>query len=260
MALAGRALHSGVYSRVRLFREEGPIRFRRGRATIPARVAQVSDTRRATTLSQGGESVTLVEHLLAALHIAGFWAGVLVEVDKPELPILDGSAVPWLEAIADLGPPPSPPPPLILPEGLEHRQGDTLLRLTPGETSLSVHIHFPHPAIGVQQWQGTPEHYRELADARTFGFLADASRLKQAGLALHAGLENAIVFADEGPLTPLRHRDEPVRHKTLDALGDLLLLERPLAGRLEIARGSHDAHVAFLHKALTASALAEEPL
>lgn len=251
--VAGHALHSGAYSRVRLVREDGPLRFRRGRATIPARVENVADTRRATTLAAEGARVSLVEHLLAALHIAGFWQGVLIEVEADELPILDGSSAPWLEAARELGAPPPPPAALALASALEHRAGDTLLRLTPGERELCVTVAYDHPAIGHQRWSGGPERYAELADARTFGFLREAEALRRAGLAKRADLENAIVFADEGPLAPLRHADEPVRHKALDALGDLALLGRPLAGRLEVMRGSHASHVAFLREVLAAA-------
>jgi UDP-3-O-[3-hydroxymyristoyl] N-acetylglucosamine deacetylase len=246
--ISGHGLHSGGFCRVRLHREAGPLRFRRGRSLIPATLSAVADTRRATTLAADGARVALVEHLLAALRILGFFGGVLVEADADELPILDGSALPWLEAAQGLGPPPAPPPVLAFPEAVTYQEGDALLQLEPGGSGLRAEVDFPHASIGHQVWEGDEARYRELADARTFGFLHEVAALHRAGLAQHAGLENAIVFGDDGPLTPLRHPDEIVRHKALDALGDAVLLGRPLAGRLTVVRGSHRHHVAFFSR------------
>lgn len=256
--LEGYALHSGAYSRVRLFRDEGPVRFRRGRVEIPATVASVGDTRRCTVLAREGASVALVEHLLAALHVTSWWRDVLVEVEAAELPILDGSAAPWLEPIAALGAPPVPPAGLEPARTFEVTEEQSRLRLTPGPRGLRTEIFFEHPAIGHQVWQGGPARYRELLDARTFGFMHEVEALRRVGLAAHVTLENAIVYGDEGPLTPLRHRDEPVRHKALDALGDLFLLGRPLEGELDIVRGSHSSHVAFVRALLAGEAVSPE--
>ncbi len=241
-SLEGVAIHSGVTSRVTLHREDGPLRFRRGRTIVPATIDNVVGAQRATSLGTDGAQVHLVEHLLAALRVAGFFEGVLVEVSCDELPILDGSAAPWAEPIAALGAPPPPPPPLTVDGALEVELNGGYAAVTPGPESLSYSIDFRHPAIGQQSWAGGPDDYAALLDARTFGFLADWEALKARGLALGASERHAIVFDDDGPLRPLRHPDEPVRHKALDALGDLALLGRPLQARLELRRGSHALH------------------
>lgn len=246
--VSGVGLHSGIPCRVRLFSEAGPVRFRRGREEILARVENVVATERCTTLGKNGIRVALVEHLLAALYIRGWWRGLVVETSADELPILDGSAAPWLEEIDALGSPPPPPEALRLEHPLTYRQNGTSLTARPGAAELSVRVDYPHPTIGQQRWCGSPERYAELLDARTFGFLHEVETLRAAGLATAATLENVIVFGSEGPLRPLRHPYEPVRHKALDALGDLFLFGRPLGARLEVVRGSHQAHVAFLRE------------
>ena len=246
--MSGVGLHSGAPCRVRLHRAEGEVRFRRGAREVPAGLASVTSTARCTTLGEGGARVALVEHLLAALHVRGWWRGLVIEASADELPILDGSAAPWLPLLDALGPPPPAPQGLEVTQPFSLSLGETHLSLTPGGQSLDASIHFSHPAVGRQQWRGSPEDYETLLPARTFGFLSELETLRARGLATAAGLENAIVFGDEAPLLPLRYPDEPVRHKALDWLGDSFLLGRPLLGRLEVVRGSHGAHVTFLRE------------
>jgi UDP-3-O-[3-hydroxymyristoyl] N-acetylglucosamine deacetylase len=243
--ISGYGLHTGVPSWVHLHRDEGAVRFRRGRQEIPARLESVLDTRRSTTLGSGGYRVTTVEHLLAALYVRGWWEGLVIEVSADELPILDGSAAPWLGLIDSLGTPPEPPRGLVVGETFSWQHGDTRCTVRPGVQRLCSEISFAHPAIGQMRWCGGAEDYSGLLSARTFGFLSDLEALRARGLATAASLENAIVYGDEGPLTPLRFTDEPVRHKALDALGDFYLLGRPLWGELEVVRGSHEAHIHF---------------
>lgn len=239
----GVALHSGANVTVHLHRDAGPLRFRRQGVEIEACVANLAGSDRATTLAAGGARVGLVEHLLAALRIAGYFGGVIVEVDGEELPILDGSAAAWTDAISALPPPDEPPAPLLLSRELTvEARGGSLATLTPGPEALECVIDFAHPAIGRQSWSGGPPDYRQLLDARTFGFMNEVEQLRSRGLARGGGLEHAIVFDDEGPVRPLRSADEPVRHKALDAIGDLSLLGRPLGGSLRIERGSHALH------------------
>lgn len=254
MRVEGAAIHSGVRCTVTLHRAEGPIRFRRAKSEIEARIGNVASAERATSLAAGGAQVHLVEHLLAALRARGFYEGVLVEASHDELPILDGSALEWLPAIEALGAPPPPPPALVLAAPLTVTHAGGTLRMLPGAEHLDYGIEFDHPAIGTQRWSGGPERYEELLAARTFGMLAEWEALKERGLALGASERHAIVFDDVGPVRPLRHPDEPVRHKALDALGDFALLGRPLHARLSIHRGSH----ALNHEAVRAvvSALA----
>ncbi len=256
--VSGVGIHSGLSATVRLTRRDGGIAFRRGAVEIPATCAYVGSTDRTTVLVKDGAAVGLVEHLLAALRVAGYYGGVLIESDRDELPILDGSAQPWFELLAELGEPPGPPPPLVVRRRLEVRRGASRAAVEPGPEELDCAIDFAHPAIGAQRWRGGPEAYGELLPARTFGLLAEAEYLKSRGLALGADTDRAIVFADEGPLRPLRFPNEPVRHKALDALGDLALLGRPLAARVTIERGSHTLHHQLM-SALTSAAAAGEP-
>ncbi|HEX7004822.1 MAG TPA: UDP-3-O-acyl-N-acetylglucosamine deacetylase [Trueperaceae bacterium] len=246
--ISGVGIHSGRTSRVRLHREPGPIRFRQGSTEIPALVEHVVSTDRCVTLAADGARVALVEHLLAALHIAGFWRDVLIEVEGEELPILDGSALPWSEALAVLGQPAPPPPPLSVEEPVDLPELEVLV--TPGESSIDVIVDYAHPAIGAQRWSGRRNEWHELLAARTFGFLAELEQLNAMGLAFGAATENAIVFDDDGPIGPLRHPDEPVRHKALDLLGDLALLGRPLQAAIRVKRGSHRAHVNLMRHLL----------
>lgn len=253
--VTGTAIHSGATCRVSLHREPGPIRFLRSGAVVPADLEHVVGAKRATSLGADGATVHLVEHLLAALRIAGFHSGVLIETSADELPILDGSAAPWAEAVAELGAPPAAPAPILVRSESRVRVGDATATVLPGAERLSYAIRFDHPAIGAQAWDGGPEEYAELLAARTFGFARDWEALKAAGLALGASEEHAIVFAMAGPTRPLRHALEPVRHKALDAVGDLALLGRPVAGRILIDRGSHALHHA-LARAIQAAAVA----
>jgi UDP-3-O-[3-hydroxymyristoyl] N-acetylglucosamine deacetylase len=246
----GIGIHSGARCRVTLHRDQGPIRFLRNGHAIPADVTSVVDSRRATTLGSEGERVAMVEHLLAALSVRGLWSEVVVEVSGEELPILDGSARGWYELLDELGAPPEAPPPLRPERPIELRSRAAHVQLEPGTARLCYGIAFDHPAIGEQHWCGGPERYAELIDARTFGMLADVEALRAKGFASGANLENAIVFDEVGPLVPLRAENEPVRHKALDALGDLFLLGRPLEARITIWRGSHALHAALMNELL----------
>lgn len=248
--ISGYGLHSGAACKVWLHREPGGVRFKRGETVIPARLASVVATPRCTVLGAKGTRIALVEHLLAALHVRGWWADVLIEVTGEELPILDGSAAGWLDALEALGAPPSQPAGFSLNQPLIYQQNGTRIRAEPAPTSLSVEVAYDHPLIGKQQWTGAPRSYEQLLDARTFGFVAEVEALRAQGLATRAGLENVIVFSDTGSLNPLRYADEPVRHKALDALGDFFLLGQPLNAQLSVTRGSHHAHVGFMKQLL----------
>lgn len=247
-----------------LHREPGPLRFRVGGTTVVADVAHVVDTQRCTVLGADGARVAVVEHLLAACHALAFWSGLLIEVDGDELPILDGSAAPWREALAVLGPPPPVPTPWPVSRDVRWRSGGNAVEsevdIVPGEALLEVSIDFAHPAIGRQRWLGRRADYPSLLSARTFGFARELAALQARGLAEGARPGSGILFTDEGTSGPLRTPDEPVRHKALDAIGDLTLLGRPLGGRVRIHRGSHRAHIdAMRHFLATHPPRPQEP-
>jgi UDP-3-O-[3-hydroxymyristoyl] N-acetylglucosamine deacetylase len=247
----GVGVHTGATATVRLHRVDGPLCFRTGAALVPADLEHVVATPRCTVLGRDGTTIATVEHLLAALVVGGFWSGVTIELEGPELPILDGSAAPWAEAVAALGPHPDPPAPLVLDRPLQHADGATRCSATPGTAELEVSIDFDHPAIGAQTWIGTPARYGELLAARTFALEEDLHEARARGFARGAAKGRGIVFGAQGPDEPLRSADEPVRHKALDAVGDLALLGRPVAARLRIERGSHGAHVSFMRRLIT---------
>lgn len=244
--IKGFGLHTGVFSEVHFHPAEGPVRFRLNKTEIEARVNNVVSTERCTVLGKDGKTLAVVEHLLAALHVLGWWQNLLIEVSDRELPILDGSAQGWLEPLSQLGKPPQPPDAFVLKEPLDVNLDSSRLRASPGKAQLKVAINFDHPMIGEQQWSGLPEQYPEVLAARTFGFLHELEYLRSKGLASQASLENAIVFDEKGALQALRFDNEPVRHKALDALGDLYLFGQPLSASLTIERGSHHLHVAFV--------------
>lgn len=250
---SGIGIHSGTPCSVALHPASGPVRFLRNGVEIPANVEAVASTDRCTTLAHDGERVAMVEHLLSALHVMGWWRDLVVEVSAVELPIMDGSAEPWLESIEALGEPPPAPDPLVLEHPVAVERGSSTIRATPGAPSLCCEIEFEHPAIGRQQWCGGPGQYQGLLSARTFGLLAEAEALRQAGLARGAGPDNVVVFDDEGPVGGVRTPDEPVRHKALDLLGDLYLLGRPLHGHVVANRASHALHVALVRDLQRAS-------
>lgn len=249
ISLVGKGIHSGQECEVRIWREKGPVSFLRAGVRIPALPEFLGEANRATSLVvPGGSRVTMVEHLLAALHISGWWHGLLIEVSAEELPILDGSAREWLAALAELGVP-APAPEAFSPETRTVvTDGKGEVSLEPGASLLEVSISFSHPLIGDQHWQGAPQDFGGLADARTFGFMEELASLRQRGLALGADVDNCLVFTGDMLLKPARSADEPVRHKALDVLGDLFLLGRPIAGRIRSACSSHALHAKLVQE------------
>lgn len=233
------------------------ITFRVRGVTIPARLDAVVDQRLATTLGRDGVTVTLVEHCCAALYAAEV-DNAEVEVEGPELPVLDGSATGWLAALDEAGRVTLDRPQrrVVVRRPVRVELGDAWAVIEPAPGfELDIAVDFPHPAIGHQRWAGaaTGAGFRaELAWARTFGFLRDAEALRASGRARGASLENTVVYDEAGVLNPegLRAADEAVRHKALDAVGDLALLGARLVGRLRGWRAGHAVHHAAL-RALT---------
>jgi UDP-3-O-[3-hydroxymyristoyl] N-acetylglucosamine deacetylase len=226
------------------------------RVEIPADVDHVVATRAATTLGCDGARVATVEHLLAALHGLGV-DDARIEVEGGEVPALDGSAAGFVCLLRAAGLRAHGPPvqPLALREPVEVRSRVGLARAEPApELRIACAIAFAHPALRCQRVEfaalGPQRFARELAPARTFGFLSDAAALRAAGLARGASPANALVFDDCGIVAPgrLRWPDEAARHKALDLLGDLALLGRPLRAALHVERAGHALHVALVRE------------
>lgn len=221
---------------------------------IPARPEFVTDTRFATTLGRGGTTVGTVEHLLAALRGMGV-DNVRVELDGPEVPVMDGSAASFafLVRVAGLFEQSAPRRTLRLQRPLEIHQGDRWARIEPGRgLRISYTVDFAHRAIGRQAIRGlalTPEGFEaELCRARTFGFLRDVEPLRRMGLGLGGSLDNAVMLDDDRVMNRggLRWDDEFVRHKALDLVGDLALLGVALEGHVHVHKGGHALHQALV--------------
>lgn len=260
ITFTGIGLHHGRPATMTIFpaAAETGIRFVREdlahRRQVPALYTSVLDTSRATTLGDGYAVFSTVEHLLAALRGIGV-DNALIQLEGPEVPIMDGSAAPFTEVLLEAGlrPLAAPRAYMVIRRSFEHREGDQWMRVTPGQPRISYFIDFPHPLIRRQRYSVALDTYsfrREIAPARTFGFLKEVEYLQSQGLALGGSLENALVLNDDGLLNPggLRFPEEFVRHKILDAMGDLALLGMPLLGRVEVSRGSHDFHLKFIRR------------
>jgi UDP-3-O-[3-hydroxymyristoyl] N-acetylglucosamine deacetylase len=250
----GVGLHSGAP--VRLCLKPAPpdsgivfVRTDLGRITIPALIENAGPSFYATVLQKNGATVSTIEHLRAALYAMQV-DDLEVELDAAEVPILDGSSKPFVQAIIDAG----------------FREHDVVreyihitkpLIITHEEKRISVHpcpeyrvtyaIDFDHPALGYQEltaslWRAD-QFSEKLAPARTFTFEHEIEALRARGLALGGSLDNAVVIGQAGLVNPpLRFADEFVRHKMLDLTGDLSLLGRPLRGHVVAYRAGHDLH------------------
>ncbi|MCE2391806.1 MAG: UDP-3-O-acyl-N-acetylglucosamine deacetylase [Proteobacteria bacterium] len=221
---------------------------------FPARAEWVVDTNLATSLGNRGERLSTVEHLLAALRGLGV-DNCTVEVSGPELPIMDGSAAPFVYLLqqAGLRPQRRMRRRLVIHRPIEVRDGNRWVRVLPSRGfKISTSIDYPHAAIGSQELVGcriTPRFFaRQIAPARTFGFLREVQSLQSIGLARGGSLQNAVVLDDERVLNRdgLRFPDEFVRHKALDLIGDLALLGLPIQGHVKAVRAGHALHQALV--------------
>jgi UDP-3-O-[3-hydroxymyristoyl] N-acetylglucosamine deacetylase len=216
-----------------------------GEVCVPALAEYVVDTSRATVIGRDGVSVSTVEHLLSALVGLGV-TNARVAVEGPEIPVLDGSSLVFVKALRETGLQAQEVErhEIRLPE-LHFTDGDKRVSFLPAdEFSVEVTIDF-RPPIGRQRFSGAlpPEVYeREIAPARTFGYLDELEALRARGLAMGGSLDNAIVFGPDGPLQPLRVEDEPVRHKVLDLLGDFALCGVALRGKIIAHKSGHALH------------------
>lgn len=262
ISCVGIGLHSG--NKVQLSLKPAPpdfgIRFRRtdqGDHEVPAKVQHLGGIQLATALSRNEVSVETVEHLLAALVSMGI-DNVLIELNSPEVPIMDGSAAPFIYLIQEAGIKQQTAArkylKIIRPIALS--RGEKRIALYPSDHfKVTYSISFDHPLLRHQTRtiRITEESFiEEIAPARTFTFLKDVEMLRQNGLALGGSLENAIVLGETGVLNALRFQDEFVRHKILDAVGDLALVGHPVIGHLVAHRAGHALHTEFAGKILEA--------
>jgi len=224
---------------------------------IPASVEYISHCSYATTLLRKGVLLSTCEHLLAALRGMEI-DNCFIELDNIEIPILDGSSENWVELLETAG---------IVSQNAPHRflqikkevvfeQGDKRMSVAPSDKyEIECAIDFPHPLIRRQSYSfelSNGSFGREIASARTFGFTQEIEMLRRANLALGGSLDNAIVLTPDGMLNenPLRFRDEFVRHKILDIIGDFALLGMPIQGKLTAYKSGHAVHASLMSKLL----------
>ena len=216
-------------------------------ALVPAHWEAVVPSKLCTLVAnEAGVSVSTIEHVMAALAGCAIHNAV-IEIDGPEVPILDGSAVPFVEAFLAVGTVAQDAPvrAIRVLRPVEVRDGEAVARLEPADTlEMSFEIDFDVPAIGRQVKRlnlANGAFVRELSDSRTFCRQVDVDAMRANGLALGGTYENAVVFEGDRVLSPggLRHEDEPVRHKMLDAMGDLALAGAPILGRYTGMRAGH---------------------
>ena len=258
VGLSSVGLHSGVDVSIRLLPAASGtgvvfVRTDLDGFEIPAHWKHVAKVSYATSLMRQGVLLSTTEHLLSVLYAMGV-DNARIEIDNLEVPIADGSGLPFVELIRRAG---------VrrqrrlrryirVKEALEVVGGGKRIAVEPGESfHVSCESDYAHELVGAQRLdlELTPQVYAdEIAPARTFGFERDLDAMRDMGLIRGASLENAVCFGDDGVLNPggLRFADEPCRHKLLDLIGDLALLGRPLLGRLTAVRAGHAMHTALV--------------
>jgi len=259
--LSGIGIHSGKPSKVKFIPASPGIGIEFIRAdllekpTIKALSENVSGTKRGTTLSKDNFSVSVVEHILAALHALGI-SDIHIEVDGPEPPVMDGSALPTFIALkkAGLKDFKESNPVLKVSKEIEikDKQGKIIARPYNG-FKISFMIDFPGTPIGKQVFSFDFEKdsfEKEIAPARTFGFIEEIEELKRTGLALGASTDNALAISKSGYMNKPRFKDEAVRHKILDLIGDLGLIGRSINAEIIAERSNHSLNTSLAAKLL----------
>lgn len=223
---------------------------------IPALWDKVTDTRLCTVIAnQSGASVGTIEHLMAALRGCAI-DNILIELDGSEVPAMDGSSKPFVDMIdkAGIAAQNAPRRAIRILKEVTVEEGDKTVTLKPAEEFIFAgEINFDHPDIGRQRYEikllnGNFRH--DLADSRTFGFFHEVEMMRKAGLARGGSLDNAIVLDKDKVMNPegLRHSNEFIRHKLLDAIGDLYLAGAPILGAYEGVKAGHAMNNAVLRK------------
>lgn len=265
--VSGVGLHSGVPVRLRMTPAPAGtgIVFRRSDLdyfAIPASWKHVARVSYATSLMRQGVLISTTEHLLSTLYSFAI-DNVYVEIDNLEVPIVDGSGLPFVELLREAGVRQLRRKRRYLqirrPVTIE--EGRKRISILPAEDfRLTCEIDFPHPLVGKQSidMRVTPDRYaKELSPARTFGFEQELDQMREMGLIRGATLESAVCFTPAGVLNPggLRFEDECVRHKALDLIGDLALLGKPLLGYVIAERAGHAMHAALVAKIMSDASL-----
>jgi UDP-3-O-[3-hydroxymyristoyl] N-acetylglucosamine deacetylase len=252
LTIEGTGLHGGGKTTLILRPCSNGIVFVSSGRRIPANPATVVDTRLNTTIGDGPVMVSTIEHLMSAL------SGLMItdceiEIEGNEVPAMDGSALPFVRLLEDAGTRPIGKEcrPIMISSVFRCGNGDAWIEASPGAFSLTYEIDFPDPAIGLQRYSYSGQDYaQEIAPARTFGRIKDVEVMRAAGYARGGGLHNAVVVDHDSIINPegLRFPDECVRHKILDALGDLWMLGAPLVARVSAFKARHSLHIDLARK------------
>ena len=249
--LVGIGLHKGSPVKLRLepLDSNSGIVFYRSDVdvSIPLKPQNVVDTKMATVIGKDGYVISTIEHMLSAVYAYGI-DNLKIIVDADEVPVMDGSSASFCMLLDEAGLVEQDIPKKIMriKKDVEVKEGEKYVKLSPApDLQYDFTIKFPHPVIQKQEFvlKFTKESYKkEISRARTFGFLHEVQYLRSKGLALGGSLENAIVLDDKKILNPegLRFTDEFVRHKILDAIGDMSLIGMNFIGNYEALAGSHD--------------------
>jgi UDP-3-O-[3-hydroxymyristoyl] N-acetylglucosamine deacetylase len=265
----GVGLHSGAPIKMRILPAPAGtgVVFRRvdlDGFTIEASSRNVARVSYATSLMKKGVLISTTEHVLSAFIGIGL-DNAIVELDNLELPILDGSAQPFVEMVLSVGLKQQRRRRVYMRmrRQVELRDGDKFIAVYPAEgSSVEYCINFPHPLIGKSEFEvdlSRDAYRREIAPARTFGFREQENAMRNMGLVRGASLENCIVLTANGVENgPLRFPDEFVRHKVLDLIGDLALVGKRILGRVVADRAGHAMHTALVSRLLRDSSLWEE--
>ncbi len=264
VSCTGIGLHSGekVTLTIKPAPPDSGIKFIRkdlpGRQLIKAHYDNVIDTTLCTTIGNNGNRVSTIEHLMAAFFGCGI-DNATVELDGPEVPIMDGSSAPFIFLLKSVGITEQRKPKqfIVIKKPFSIHEGSRSITVKPSkELKISFTVDFNHPLISEQQYNfhfSGKDFIDEISKARTFGFLKDIETLRQAGLAKGGSLDNAIVIDDFRVLNEdgLRYKDEFVRHKILDFIGDLAVIGSPVIGHFQIQKSGHSLNQAMLKKITT---------
>ncbi len=255
--IKGIGLHTGLPAKVRLLPagEYEGINFLRNGEIIPAKVEYANGFAFSTTLEKNGVKVKTVEHLLAALYLTGI-DNVYIEIDNEEVPILDGSAKPFVEAIKSAGIQPLNEEKLyaVINKRVKAGNWDKYIEGRPADSLIiTYHASYNNDVIGNKAFTfeiDNRDDYLEILSARTYCFLEEVEYLKQNGLAKGGSLENAVVIDGKNGcvVNPegFRFKDEPIKHKALDLIGDLYLLGNPIIGEIYSYKGGHKLNAEFV--------------
>lgn len=255
----GIGLHSGSNINMTLKPAEANsgIRFVRtdvaGHNPVPAYMNRVTDTTMATTISEGDVSVATTEHLLAAINGLSI-DNIIIEVNGPEIPIMDGSSRPFVDLLRKAGvrQQKSYRRLVKITREISFRDGDRHISIFPYDGfKITAEINFLHDTIKRQVYSlsvSPPNFVKEVSRARTFGFLEDVKKLQDNGLALGASLDNAVGMDSNGVLNKegLRYENEFVRHKIIDIIGDMTLLGCPVLGHIVAYKSGHSQHLKLM--------------